>query len=92
MSGRAAGKDIEDQRSAVDDHDVEGAFEIALLGRSEIVVDHDHVIVDVGTAILDFFQFALADVGAGQRVSELLRDGPDDLYVDGFGEAGQLFQ
>jgi hypothetical protein len=62
------------------------------LSRGEIVVDHDHVIVDVGAAILDFFQLALADVGAGQRVSELLRDGSYDLYVDGLGEASQLFQ
>jgi hypothetical protein len=92
MGGRAAGEDIQNQRGSVDDHDVEGAFEVALLGRGEIVVDHDHVVRDVGAPLLDLFQLALADVGAGERVGESLRDRPDDLDVDGFGEAGQLFQ
>jgi hypothetical protein len=47
---RAAGEDVENQSCAVDDFDVERALEIALLGRREIIIDQDDIVVDVVTA------------------------------------------
>jgi hypothetical protein len=55
------------------------------LGRAEIVVDHDDVVSDAIAAGLDFLQFALPDIGAGQGVRQFLRDRADDLDVDRFG-------
>src|SRR4051812_15148305 len=92
VSRRAAGEDVEDERRAVDDFDVERALEVALLGRGEIVVNHDHVVADVVAPRLDLLELPLADVGAGQGMGELLRYRADDLDVDGFGQPRQLFQ
>ena len=67
-------------------------LEVALLGGGEIVVDHDHVVADVVAPGLDLLELALADVGAGQGVGELLGYRADDLDVDRFGQPRQLFQ
>jgi hypothetical protein len=88
----AAGEDVEDERSAVDDFDVQRALEIPLLGWCEVVIDHDDVVVNVGPPVLDFLELSLADVGASEGVGELLSDRADDLDVDGLGQAGELFQ
>jgi hypothetical protein len=89
---RAAGEDIEDERRAIDDLDIECTLEIALLGGAEIVVDHDHVVADIIAPGLDLLEFPFADVGAGQGVREFLGYRAHDLDVDGFGQPRQLFQ
>ena len=80
---RAAGENVEDQSRAIDDFDVERALEVALLGGSEIVVNHDHVVADVVASGLDLLELPFADVGAGQGVRELLGHRAHDLDVDG---------
>jgi hypothetical protein len=62
---RATGEDVEDQSRAIDHFDVERALEIALLGGSEIVVNHDHVVADIVAPGLDLLELPLADVGTG---------------------------
>jgi hypothetical protein len=89
---RATGEDIEDQSRAIDHFDVERALEVALLGGSQIVVNHDHVVADIVAPGLDLLELPFADVGAGQGMRELLGYRADDLDVDGFGEPCQLFQ
>ena len=92
MCRRAAGEDVEDERCAIDDLDVERTLEVALLGGAEIVVDHDHVVADVVAPGLDLVELPFADVGAGQGMRELLCYRADDLNVDGFGQPRQFFQ
>ncbi len=92
MGLRAAGKDIEDQRGAVDDHDIELTLEVALLGGAKLAVDQDDVVAERLAQLLDLLQLAFADVGAGVRVSELLRDRADDLDIDRLGQPRQLLE
>lgn len=40
----------------------------------------------------DLFKFAFAEIGAGNRVIEFLRNCPDNLDIDGFRQSGQFFQ
>jgi hypothetical protein len=87
-----AGEDVEDERRAVDDHDVEFALEVALLGRAQLAVDHDDVVVERLPQLLDLRQLAFADVGPGVRVVDLLRDRTNHFDVDRLSEARQLFQ
>jgi hypothetical protein len=89
---RAPGEDIEDKRRAIDDLHVERALEIPLLSGAEIVVDHNHVITDVVAPGLDLFELPFSDVGAGQRMSQLLGHRAHDLDVDSFGQPRQLFE
>jgi hypothetical protein len=88
----AAREDIKDQRRAVDDHDVELAFEVALLGRRQLAVDHDQVIAQLLAQPLDLVELALPDVGRRVRVAKPLGHRADDLNVDGLGEAGELVE
>ena len=66
----AHGKDVEDERGAVQNLDLEFALNIAeLLGR-EFVVEDDHADFALGIlfgndVLADFFQLALAHVGHG---------------------------
>jgi hypothetical protein len=89
---RAAGENVEDECRTVDDLDVEGTLEVALLGGAEIVIDHDDVVADIVTPGLDLLEFPFANVGTGQGMRELLGDRAHDLNVDGFGQPCQLFQ
>ena len=50
MRRRPAGEDVENQSRAVDNFDVKRALEIALLGRREIIIDQDDIVVEVVTA------------------------------------------
>ena len=92
MRRRASGEDVENQTRAVDDLHVEGALEIALLGRAEIVIDQYHIVANVVAPGLDLLELPFADVGAGQRMGELLGHRAYDLDVDGFGQPRQFFQ
>jgi hypothetical protein len=89
---RAAGEDVEDERCPIDDFDIERALEVALLSGAEIIVNHDHVVVDVVAPGLDLLELPFANVGAGQGMRELLGDRAYDLDVDGFGQPRQFFQ
>ena len=86
MRRRAAGENVEDECRAVDDLDVEGTLEVALLGGAEIVIDHDDVVADIVTPGLDLLEFPFANVGAGQWMRELLGDRADNLDIDGLGQ------
>jgi len=67
----ATGEYIEDQLGAVDDLDVNGGFEVALLRGSEFVVDNQ----DVGLMCLgEFFQFLYFAVS---KQSGRVEDGTD---------------
>jgi len=60
---RVARKNVEDQLSAIDDSSLDDLFNIALLGRTEIVVEQENVGVHGGCRAGYFFKFARADQG-----------------------------
>jgi hypothetical protein len=60
---RVARKNVEDQLGAIDDSPLDDLFNIALLGRAEIVVEQENVGIHRGCRAGDFFKFARADQG-----------------------------
>ena len=86
----AAGEDIEDQSGAVDDEHAEFGLEVALLGRRQLGIDEDEIVVQRLAQVANLGQLALADERARHRVRQLLGDGADDRDVDGAGQALQL--
>ena len=57
------GEDVEDQRRAVDDTDLEAVLEVALLGGRQLVVNHEHLGLDHGELLLKLIDLARAEVG-----------------------------
>ena len=60
---RVARKNVEDQLGAIDDSSLDDLFNIALLGRTEIVVEQENVGIHGGCGAGYFFKFACADQG-----------------------------
>ena len=67
----SAGKDIEDQRRAVDDLGVQRLLQIAKLGGRKLVVDDDHVVVERLFERFDLLEFAAPHIGgsAGESIA-----------------------
>ena len=59
------GEDVEDQRDAVDDVDLEQLLQVALLGGRQLVVEDDDVDVERLGQLAQLLGLALADVGGG---------------------------
>ncbi len=92
MSPGTASEDIENQRGAIDDLDIEHLLKVSLLGWRQLVVDQDEVILERLTPLLDLLQLTFPDVGAGERVFQSLADRADDLNINRLGKAGKLLQ
>jgi len=88
----AFGEDVEDEGGAVEDLDLEGVFDAALLRGAELVVEDDDGVVDAGALRLDLRQLALADVVRRMGVLQLLDGAADDAGAGGIGEEGQLIE
>ena len=83
LAARVLGEDVEDQRDAVDDVDLEQLLEVALLRGRELVVEHDEVDVERLGELLQLLGLARADVGGGVgRVAPLQHE------LDGVGAGG----
>ncbi len=87
-----AGEDIEDQGRPVDHLDVEGLFQVPLLGGGQLGIDQHHVVAETLSQGLDLPQLALAEVRARHRVRQPLGHRPNDLDIDGLGQPGQFLQ
>ena len=87
---RVLGEDVEDQRGAVDDLDLDDVLEGAALARRELGVADDGVgaLGDDDVAQLD--GLALAEVGGGVGVRPALDDTGEHLGPGGLGERGEL--
>ena len=88
----ALGEDVDDERGAVEDFDLEGVFEGALLRWTELVVEDDEGVVETLAFGLDLRQLALADVVPGMGVLQLLDGAADDAGAGGIGEEGELIE
>jgi len=86
------GEDVEDEGRAVEDLDVEGVFQMALLRGTELVVEDDDGVVDSGALRLYLRQLAFADVVAGMDAPQLLDGAGDDAGAGGIGEEGELIE
>ena len=86
----AAGEDLQDQAGAVDDLDLPGLLEVALLDRRQRVVDHHHVDLGGAERAADLVDLALAEQGGrGSRRRARRREPPTALHatseVEGLG-------
>ena len=64
---RAAGKDVEDQRTAVDHLHLQRGFKVQLLRRRQLLVEDDEGVIQIGASGADFLELAGADVGGRVR-------------------------
>jgi hypothetical protein len=88
----ALGEDIDNQRRAVQDFDVQSLLQVALLRRAQLVVEDHHRVVGVLPLRDDLLELAFADVRGGVRVVQLLDRAPDHHCAGRVCQQRQLIQ
>ena len=66
-----APEDVQNQCGSVDDLDLEGVFQVALLGRCELIVEDHDLRIALGRLLFDLLNFPLAQVGVSEPVGSL---------------------
>ena len=85
----AAGEDVQDQLCPVDNAGADGFFDVALLGRRQIVIDDDDIGFERLYELPDLLDFALAEQRSGLDVGTDLKDFRGD---DGVGAESKFLQ
>ena len=91
-AGCVLGEDVEDHRGAVDGRATEQLLEVELLGRRELVVEHDGVAVGEEGELLELLCLALADVGGRIGRPAPLHDAGDLVGPGGVDERAELVE
>jgi hypothetical protein len=89
---RPLGKDVENQRSAIENLAVENAFEIAALGRGKLIVKDNGVNVGSVAMLGKLVRFAFANKSGSARGRQFLSSVSHDLSAGGGGQFGQFLQ
>ena len=89
---RPLGKNIEDERRAVEDLAIEHLLEVAALGRGEFVVKDDRIDIRLAAMKGELIRLALADVSAGAGRGHFLDAVANDVAASGRGQLGELLQ
>ena len=92
VAARALGKDIKNELTAIDDSDLKGGFQVALLRRAQILINNDQVRLQIFESGLDFFHFAAPDQGRGRYSANLLAEFLDDFAAGGFCQPLEFLQ
>ena len=87
---RVLGEDVEDQRGAVDDLDLDLVLEVAQLAGRELAVADDGVGAGGLHDLADRLDLAAADVGRRVGLLAALEDGLEHLGAGGLGEQREL--
>ena len=87
---RMLGEDVEDQLGAIDNARLERVFQGALLRRSELVVDEQHLGPGVLVSLLELVELAFPDVGARVRLAPVLHEARNGLDACRAGELLEL--
>jgi len=86
------GEDVENHRRAVDGRAAEHFFEVELLCRRQLVVEHDGVGVDGQRDLAQLVDLAFADVGCGIRTVAPLHDARHLVGAGGVDQLRQLVE
>src|SRR5262245_26210113 len=89
---RALGKDIKNELTAIDDADLEGGLQIALLRRAQILINDDQVRLQIFESDLDLLHFAAANQGRRRHTANLLAEFLNDFAAGSFRQPLKLFQ
>ncbi len=89
---RVLGEDVEDERGAVDDLDLDDVLERASLAGRQLAVGDDGVGTLGDDDLLQFLGLALAEPGAGVGSQPALHDAGEHLGTGRLGERGELAQ
>ena len=93
LSGaRVLRKDIQDQRSAIDDLDLEVVLQVAQLGRGKLIVKEDDVQAQFLAQLAEFLHLARADVGGRVDAIQILVRPANDLQPRGIRELLEFIQ
>ena len=90
-SASVASENVQDQRGAVENLDLERVFQVALLGGRKLVVANHHVGTLFGQNVLQFLELPLAQIGWRGAVGPL-GDCGDDFGAGGAGQVVQFIQ
>ena len=85
-------KDVEDQRRAVEDLDLEDFFQVARLRGGKFIVEDDRVHRVLFAIRGELDGLALADIGGGIARLDFLRALADDFAARAPGQFGQLIE
>jgi|ERR1043165_6974964 hypothetical protein len=88
----ALGKDVEDQRSPVEDFAVKNFLEVAALSGGKFVVENDGIHIGAPAMFGELVRLSLADEGGGARGGEFLHTITDDLSASGGCQFGKFLQ
>ena len=89
---RSLGKDVQNERGAIQDLAIEYLFQVAALRGRKFVVEDDCIDVGATAVIRELVRFALADKSSGVRRVEFLDPLPSDFGARGGGQLGQFLQ
>ena len=90
---RVGGKDVEDQRGAIDHANLEAILEVALLGGRELIVDDEHLCLGGLELLFELIDLAGAEVGLELGLIaplDQLPNGFAERRVEEFGELGKI--
>src|ERR1019366_6563002 len=89
---RVLSEDVEDHRGAVDRRSAEDLLQVALLGRGQVVFEHDGVGVDGETDLAQLLHFAGSEEGRGVRRIPSLHASRDNVSPGRVDEQGQFVE
>ncbi len=84
----ALGKDIKNQRRAIQDLAVEELLEVSALGGSEFIIKNDRVHIRHPAALREIVGFASSNERGGTRRSQFLNAVPHNLPTGSLGKFG----
>lgn len=86
------GEDRQDQLTAIDNGDLQLFFEVSQLTRRQVVVEDDHVWLQLLDQRLQLLHFAFAEQGGLIEVIAVLSQAAENLDASGFRQASEFFQ
>jgi hypothetical protein len=87
---RAPGKDVEDQLRAIDDFNASRAFQIALLGGGEFVVDDQHARMERVRQFLQLLHLSVSEQRSGVDLGTDLKYFGGNLRPGAGGQFGEF--